>query len=95
MKTRVTSPPADDELVEQLESSDPASSAIGQRDVSPFAEYPRQRRLTQPPVRSRNARRTRLAEWETQIVEKLPEGLMSSLPAAEEIEVALGAGGTR
>ena len=36
-----------------------------------------------------------VAEWETQIVEKLPEELKSSLPTAEEIEAELGARGMR
>jgi predicted nuclease of restriction endonuclease-like (RecB) superfamily len=36
-----------------------------------------------------------VAEWETQIVEKLPEELKGSLPTVEEIEAELGAGRTR
>lgn len=38
VKTRVTSPPAGDQPVEQWESADPASSAIG---LAQFAEHPR------------------------------------------------------
>jgi hypothetical protein len=34
-----------------------------------------------------------VAEWETQIVEKLPEELKGSLPTAEEIEAELGVRG--
>jgi hypothetical protein len=34
-----------------------------------------------------------VAEWETQIVEKLPEELKGSLPTVEEIEAELGARG--
>lgn len=36
-----------------------------------------------------------VAEWETQIVEKLPEELKSSLPTTEEIEAERGARGIR
>lgn len=35
----------------------------------------------------------RFPEWETQIVEKLPEELKGSLPTVEEIEAELGARG--
>ena len=31
-----------------------------------------------------------MAEWETRLVEALPEGLRGSLPTVEEIEVELG-----
>lgn len=36
-----------------------------------------------------------VAEWETQIVEKLPEELKGSLPTEEEIEAELGVRGPR
>jgi hypothetical protein len=36
-----------------------------------------------------------VAQWETRLVESLPEGLKGSLPTVEEIEAELGTGAGR
>ena len=66
-----------------------ANNTIVQQGVAQFAECSRHRKLTQLVGVTNRGRLIGVSEWETKIVEALPDNLKGSLPTVEENEAEL------